>query len=72
MQVVKNLILKEVPGKYPSVPVDIFTYASCIIMSPGTAPILKSEDGFSHGIITWETRYAFGILVEKPLEIHLL
>jgi len=25
MQVVKNLILKEVPGKYLSVPVDIFT-----------------------------------------------
>jgi hypothetical protein len=25
MQVVKNLILKEVPGKYLALPVDIFT-----------------------------------------------
>ena len=41
-------------------------------MSPDTSPILKSEDGFSHGIITGETRHAFGILVEKPLEIHIL
>jgi hypothetical protein len=41
-------------------------------MSPGTAPILKSEDGVSHGIITREAKHAFGILVEKPLEIHLL
>jgi hypothetical protein len=68
-------------------------------MSPGTAPILRSEDGVSHGtrwfkydrdlcglftyksvpvifeppcIITGEARHAFGILVEKPLEMHLL
>jgi hypothetical protein len=41
-------------------------------MSPGTAPILKSEDGVSHGIRTGEARHAFRILVEKPLAMHLL
>jgi len=40
-------------------------------MSPGTAPVLKSEDGVSHGI-TGEARHEFRILVGKPLEIHLL
>jgi len=39
-------------------------------MSPGTAPVLKSEDRVSHGIITREARHAFGILVEKPLEMY--
>jgi len=41
-------------------------------MSPGTSPILKYGDGLSYGIVTGEARHAFGILVEKPIEIHLL
>jgi hypothetical protein len=41
-------------------------------MSLCTAPTLKSDDEVSHGIRTEEARHAFGILVEEPLEIHLL
>lgn len=41
-------------------------------MSPGTAPVLKSEGGVSYSIIKGEARHALGILVEKPLEVHLL
>jgi len=41
-------------------------------MSPGTAPVLKSEDGVSYGILIGEARHTFEILVKKPLEIHRL